>query len=141
MAFAELALTGYYHNGRVGLPGLIAILSSYTTLDPKRRVTFTQAVESAARRFEARTGVGRRLDLPNGDTVVDAERTTAILRMLQETLTSGCEDGDVVLEVRGNGRGIGGMRERALLLGGALIIRGAPGKGTIVRVLIPETGW
>jgi signal transduction histidine kinase len=125
------------------------------------------AVEWAAEEFEARIGIKCRLDLPYGDIAIDPERTTAIFRIFQETLTNitrhaeatqvdvrlGQEDGNIVLEVRDNGRGIGeeqlstggslgilGMRERALLLGGELTIRGAPGKGTIVRVLIPETG-
>jgi len=30
------------------------------------------------------------------------------------------------------------MQERALLLGGELTISGAPGKGTIVKVVIPD---
>jgi signal transduction histidine kinase len=105
------------------------------------------------------------LDLPHDDIVIDQERTTAIFRIFQETLTNvtrhaeatrvdvglGRENGNIVLEVRDNGRGIAeeqlssgrslgilGMRERALLLGGELTITGAPGKGTIVKVLIPE---
>jgi signal transduction histidine kinase len=57
----------------------------------------------------------------------------------------------LTLEVHDNGRGIRedelanasslgvlGMRERALLLGGTLTIRGEPGQGTTVRIRIPE---
>lgn len=122
------------------------------------------AVEWAAEEFEARTGIMCRLDLPDEDILIDPQRTTAIFRIFQETLTNitrhaeatrvdvklGREDGGIVLEVRDNGRGIAqeqlstdgslgilGMRERALLLGGELTIRGAPGEGTTVRVLIP----
>jgi signal transduction histidine kinase len=125
------------------------------------------AVEWAAQEFKARTGTKCNLDLPDDDIVIDQERTTAIFRIFQETLTNvtrhaeatrvdvrlGRENGNIVLEVRDNGRGIAeerlsrsrslgilGMRERALLLGGELTISGAPGKGTIVRVLIPEIG-
>ena len=97
---------------------------------------------------------------------VDLERATAIFRIFQETLTNvarhadatqmdvrlGKENGDVILEICDNGRGITeeqlsaktslgilGMRERVLLLGGTLTISGAPGKGTIVRVEIAES--
>jgi signal transduction histidine kinase len=93
------------------------------------------------------------------------ERTTAIFRIFQETLTNmtrhaqatqvdvklGRENGRIVLEVRDNGCGIAeeqlstvrslgilGMRERAVLLGGELTISGAPQKGTTLKVLIPE---
>jgi len=85
------------------------------------------------------------LDLPDGDIVIDPERARAIFRIFQGTLTNitrhaeatqaevrlGGDDGNIVLEVRDNGRGIDpeqlsagrslgilGMRERALLLGG-----------------------
>jgi signal transduction histidine kinase len=125
------------------------------------------AIDWAAQEFEARTGAKCDLDLPGDDIVIDPERTTAIFRILQETLTNvtrhaeatrvdvrlGRENGNIVLEVRDNGRGIAeeqlsssrslgilGMRERALLLGGELTISGAAGKGTIVKVLIPEMG-
>ena len=62
------------------------------------------------------------------------------------------ENGNLVLKVRDNGKGISqeqlsaeaslgilGMRERVLLLGGTLAISGIPGSGTTVRVLIPDS--
>jgi signal transduction histidine kinase len=62
------------------------------------------------------------------------------------------ESAGVILEVHDNGKGateeqlsaaeslgIRGMRERALLLGGELIIQSVPGQGTSIRVSIPLT--
>jgi two-component system sensor histidine kinase UhpB len=46
------------------------------------------AVEWAAEEFGARTGTKYRLDLPHDDMLVDRERTTAIFRIFQETLTN-----------------------------------------------------
>ena len=59
--------------------------------------------------------------------------------------------GGLTLEVRDNGKGIPverltatkslgilEMRERAMLLGGELTIKGTPGSGTTVKVRIPE---
>jgi signal transduction histidine kinase len=95
---------------------------------------------------------------------MDRERATALFRILQETLTNVARhakathvrvrltknDHTVALEVRDNGRGIDesrilgrqslgmvGMKERALLLGGELVVESTPGAGTAVIVRIP----
>jgi two-component system sensor histidine kinase UhpB len=60
-------------------------------------------------------------------------------------------DGGVELDVEDDGRGfafaqsesglgIGGMRERALLIGGELTIESRPGAGTTVRLVVPNSG-
>ena len=124
------------------------------------------ALEWAAEDFQTRTGTRCRVDLPDVDIALEPQRATALFRIFQETLTNiarhanatqvvvrmGKENGNLILEVRDNGRGIGeeqlstktslgivGMRERVLLLGGTLTISGSPGKGTTVRVLIPAS--
>jgi signal transduction histidine kinase len=105
------------------------------------------------------------LDLPQEGIVVDRELVTALFRILQETLSNvarhanatqvnvrlATEDDSLILEVQDNGKGISeeqisadsslgilGMRERVVLLEGELIIRGAPGQGTTVRVRVPK---
>jgi signal transduction histidine kinase len=122
-------------------------------------------VEWAVEGFAARTGIKCELDLPQEHIAIDPQTATAVFRILQETLTNVArhamasevkvrlrkERGDLTLEVHDNGRGIApdrlssagslgilGMRERALLLGGDVTISGARGKGTSMRVRIPE---
>jgi len=95
---------------------------------------------------------------------LNQEGVTAIFRILQETLTNVSrhaqatsvhvklieENDSIILEVQDNGKGITeeetrkpgsfgilGMKERVLLLGGALTMEGEPRKGTVVRVSIP----
>jgi PAS domain S-box-containing protein len=124
------------------------------------------AVEWAAEEFEARTGTRCRISVPGADVALDPDHATALFRIFQETLTNvarhanatevsvrlAMENGDVSLEVRDDGKGLSeeqlsaanslgilGMRERALLLGGELAINGVHGKGTTVRVRMPET--
>ena len=122
-------------------------------------------VEWAEEEFAGRTGTKCLIDLPPEQIAIDSETATAVFRIFQETLTNVArhanasevkvrlaeEDGDLTLEVHDNGKGIEedelaradslgilGMRERALLLGGTLTITGGPGKGTTVRIRIPQ---
>ncbi|MBE1492707.1 sensor histidine kinase [Plantactinospora soyae] len=96
-------------------------------------------------------------DLP----VLSAEKELVIYRIAQESLTNVArhasatkvelsllaEAGAVVLrvaddglgEVRQEGAGIRGMRERALLIGARLRIAAVPGTGTEVRLIVPMT--
>ena len=123
------------------------------------------AVEWTASEFQSRTGTECRLDLPRHDIVIDVERTTALFRILQETLTNvtrhakathvtvrlAKEGGSLILEVHDNGKGISqerllpgrslgilGMRERAWILGGDLDINSTLGTGTTITVRIPH---
>ena len=95
---------------------------------------------------------------------LDEARSTVIFRILQESLTNvaryagagqvtvtlGCDDDKLSLEIRDNGRGFDmaavanrhslgllGMRERAIALSGRLDVISAPGQGTVVSVTIP----
>jgi PAS domain S-box-containing protein len=123
------------------------------------------SIEWQAQEFQTRTGLLCNLEsnLESFD-VEDRDCATAVFRILQETLTNVVrhsnatrvdvllkEEGDsLILQVKDNGRGITenevsnaksfgilGIRERALLLGGEVEIRGDAGIGTIVTVEIP----
>lgn len=120
------------------------------------------AIEWQAQDFQERTGIQCEFSSENINS--DQERSTAIFRIFQETLTNVArhakatrvnvrlkEDTDkIILEVEDNGRGITEkeiykpqslgllvMRERALLFGGEFYITGRQGKGTTVTVCIP----
>jgi signal transduction histidine kinase len=124
----------------------------------------TAAIEWQAREFQNRTSI-ECVTHPDSVTVeLEPESATALFRIFQEILTNvlrhakasrvevelSASNGHLILEVKDNGRGIPenklaggislgilGMRERAVLLGGKLGIRGTPGKGTTVIVSIP----
>lgn len=122
------------------------------------------AIEWQVQTFQARSRVHCSLLLPEKEIELDTPRATAVFRILQEILTNIARHAaasrvsarlseshnEVLLEVMDNGRGIPrhkledssslgilGMRERAMVFGGMVDIRGAPGKGTLVRVRIP----
>jgi signal transduction histidine kinase len=123
-----------------------------------------EAIQWAAARFEARTGIRCRLVWALKNEPPDRTRQLAMFRILQEALTnvlrhahagavriSVRERGRMLtLTIRDNGRGITnaelasvesigllGMTERARLLGGRVTIAGAKGRGTSVTVTIP----
>ena len=124
----------------------------------------SSALEWQIQEFRARTGIKTSFYSTLQNSPLNQEGVTALFRILQETLTNVNRHAQatalqvklidntdsIILEVKDNGRGITdeetrktgsfgilGMRERVLLLGGALSMSGTPGKGTTVRVEIP----
>jgi PAS domain S-box-containing protein len=122
------------------------------------------AIEWMGKDFQNRTGLGCKVTIKAVDKVSDTVRSTAIFRIVQETLTNIMrhaaasqvnvslekKDDTLILAVRDNGIGIEegrisdtkslgliGIRERVLLLGGKAEISGKPGEGTVVRVILP----
>lgn len=122
------------------------------------------AIEWAGREFQRRTGIGCRLRAGIHDVALERDAATGLFRIFQEalanvarhagaasvTITLREQPGAVVLELWDDGRGITeqqragtgslgllAMRERALLLGGSLDVRGVPGRGTHLSVRIP----
>ena len=122
------------------------------------------AIEWQAQQFESHTGIRCELFLPEKDFYLDKERSTAIFRIFQETLTNVARharakkvktslmtaDHSIALITHDNGKGFEpstvegrgsfgllGMKERAHLLGGELKVSSRPGKGTTVAVHMP----
>jgi PAS domain S-box-containing protein len=122
------------------------------------------AIEWQAEEFQQRTGIRCNIIIDPKDITFDKDRNTAIFRILQETLTNIARhadasevnlslkqrDGHIELKVRDNGTGITedqinnpksfgliGIRERVKIFGGNNIIKGTPGKGTVMTVKIP----
>jgi signal transduction histidine kinase len=124
------------------------------------------AIEWQAREFSRRTGIRCAVTTQADRLTLAPEQTTAAFRIFQEILTNVARHAhasrvnvrlessgkEVILEASDNGRGIReseidgakslglvGMRERALLLGGALELCGVPGKGTTITVRLPQS--
>ena len=124
------------------------------------------AIEWQVREFASITGIQCDVSVPQEDMPLDADRSTAIFRILQEALTNVArhaqatmvraslvqQNGDVVLVVQDDGKGISesdvesssrtslgllGMKERAEACGGELQIWGDPGTGTTLAAHIP----
>lgn len=121
------------------------------------------ALEWLAGRFSANTGIRCEMHLEDANVALDENHAIALFRIVQESLTNVSryaqadhvvidlhkDEDDYVLKVRDNGVGFDmgtkkmdsygllGMRERALMLGGELVINSSPGNGTEIVVHIP----
>ncbi len=122
------------------------------------------AIEWQAEEFQERTGITCRVTVDPVDLTVEKDRSTAIFRIFQETLTNIARHagasritvrikkkaGTLTLRVTDNGAGITdeqindsksfgliGMRERVHPWGGKVRIKGTPGEGTSVEVEVP----
>jgi PAS domain S-box-containing protein len=124
------------------------------------------ALEWLASEFQTRTGVRCVLDVRDAPQGLNDEQSTAIFRIVQESLTNvaryaQAHQVDITLRkteegyrmtvkddgkgfdpegVRSRSFGLVGIRERALMLGGDAAIDSLPGQGTTVDVTIPHLG-
>jgi two-component system, NarL family, sensor histidine kinase UhpB len=123
-----------------------------------------EAIQWAATKFEARTGIRCRVSWTLKDEPGDRTQQLAMFRILQEALTNVVRHAHagavrismrergrmLILTIRDNGRGITqaelrsvdsigllGMTERARLLGGHVTITGVAGRGTTVILTVP----
>ncbi len=123
------------------------------------------ALEWQANQFQMQTGIACAVKTEMQETLWDQDLNTAFFRVFQEALTNVIrhahatkvevrlaeDDGQVVLAVKDNGRGISeaeihntksigllGMRERVALLGGTLRIEGRRGQGTTLTASISK---
>jgi len=124
------------------------------------------AVEWQLQQFQSRTGILCDCETALDKWELDPDRATAVFRIFQEILTNVLrhaqatrvhveilkDSNTVLLDVQDDGRGITesekanprsfgllGMRERALLFGGEVVITGTPGEGTHVVVRVPAS--
>ena len=122
------------------------------------------AVEDYAADFQARTGIGCRVEAEPFGSTIDVDRSIAVFRIFQELLTNVARhahatqvearlarhEGLLVMTVQDNGKGIRkenltgpralgitGMKERLYPWGGEIVFKGRRGKGTSVTVEIP----
>jgi two-component system sensor histidine kinase UhpB len=121
------------------------------------------AMASHVRRFAAQTGIKADLNTSGENTDLQPDEEIAIYRIAQEALANVArhaqarsvevdlraeKDGGVQLTVRDDGRGfepgrparglgLGGMAERARLVGGELTIESRPGAGTQLCLRVP----
>jgi PAS domain S-box-containing protein len=123
------------------------------------------AIEWQAKEFSGRSNIECSANIPEDDILLDRQHSTAVFRILQESLTNVVRHANatkvtivfqrqsrqVILTIQDNGRGIQpdevenptslglmGMRERATLMGGKCRISAPPDGGTLVEVSFPS---
>ncbi len=126
----------------------------------------TAAIEWQTEEFQRHTGIACLSRITPPEITLDTERSTALFRIFQETLTNVARHANATrvnitltadangttLEIADNGCGISdtaveqpssfglmGMRERASYFGGSIRFSGIPGEGTRVTVHFPQT--
>ncbi len=141
----------------------------YTELRPSILDDFgiVDAMQWQADEFQKRTRIECAVDPVPEDIKLDKERSTALFRIFQETLTNvlkharatkvtarlAINNDNITLEVIDNGKGITeeqlskpqsfgliGIRERVYPWGGKVEVTGNKNKGTIVKVSMPHLG-
>ena len=122
------------------------------------------AIEWQLSEFEKRSGVKTEFDKMKREPPLQGTVKTGLFRIVQESLTNisryakakkvtvnlGKKGKQIVLVIKDNGTGfdigkiaskktlgILGMRERSFMMGGTYEINSAPGKGTVVTVIVP----
>jgi signal transduction histidine kinase len=122
------------------------------------------AIEWQAEEFRNRVGIECRMAPTDFEPDLPKDQATALFRIFQETLTNimrhaqasevvvhlEARDGDLILQIRDNGRGITaaeiddpksfgllGIRERLYPWNGRATFEGRPGQGTRVTVRLP----
>ncbi|MEA2488783.1 MAG: hypothetical protein QOH21_575, partial [Acidobacteriota bacterium] len=123
------------------------------------------AIEHELTQLRTRTGIDYTFTVTPTEYRVEPGRATALYRIVLEVLTNvarhaqathldvrfHAQNGWIYVDVQDNGRGItraeiedgasvglAGVRERAIALGGEVVITGKPGAGTHVAVRVPE---
>ena len=122
------------------------------------------ALEWQAEEFQNRTGIACKFHSPLDSIPLSSDHAMAVYRIVQESLTNvlrhanatsveiqvQCDEHVWLITVQDNGKGFNrqagssgksfgilGMRERAIMFGGAFEIHSQPGRGTTVCVRIP----
>ena len=124
------------------------------------------AIEWQADEFLKASGIPCDLSLPGDEMALDRDTSTALFRVLQESLTNVVrhakaskvsvrlwnDDQTTVLQIQDNGIGIAAhstiaaatsfgllsMKERAFMLGGSLDVTSSPGAGTTITARVPH---